>query len=174
MVLLEELADTRHVVAPLFPGFGASEGLAHIDDIEDAAFHLLDVLDRLELAWCDVVGLSLGGWMAAELAVRWPERVRRMVLVNPVGLYVEGAPITEIFGRAPGELADELFADPRLSDRPAHAGHGRHGGRPVADSLRSRAPDPPSPGGHGQGGVEPVSARPQALWPPGTYHGAHA
>ena len=50
MAMLEELADTRLVVAPLFPGFGSSEGLAHIDDIEDAAFHLLDVLDRLEFA----------------------------------------------------------------------------------------------------------------------------
>jgi len=112
MVLLEELADTRLVLSPLFPGFGDSEGLQYIDDIEDAAFHLLDVLDRLDLVCCDLVGLSLGGWMAAELAVRWPERVRRMVLVNPVGLYVPGAPITEIFGRAPSELADELFADP--------------------------------------------------------------
>ncbi len=111
MVLLERLADTRLVVAPLFPGFGDSEGLEHIDDIEDAAFHVLDVLDRLDLPWCDMVGLSLGGWMAAELAVRWPERVRRMVLVNPVGLYVRDAPITEIFGRAPSELAGELFAD---------------------------------------------------------------
>ena len=111
MVLLEVLADTRHVVAPLFPGFGASEGLQHIDDIEDAAFHLLDVFDRLGFPSCDVVGLSLGGWMAAELCVRWPARVRRMVLVNPVGLYIEGAPITEIFGRAPSALAVELFAD---------------------------------------------------------------
>jgi len=112
MAFLEELADTRQVTAPLFPGFGGSDGLQHIDDIEDAAFHLLDVLDCLDLPQCDVVGLSLGGWMAAELAVRWPDRVRRMVLVNPVGLYVEGAPITEIFGRALSELAGELFADP--------------------------------------------------------------
>ena len=112
MPLLEQLAATRAVVAPLFPGFGASEGLEHIDDIEDAAFHLLDVLDRLDVTTCDVVGMSLGGWMAAELAVRWPDRVRRMVLVNPVGLYVQGAPITEIFGRPLDELADELFADP--------------------------------------------------------------
>ena len=111
MALLEELADTRRVVAPMFPGFGASEGLALIDDIEDAAFHLLDVLDRLGFPQCDMVGSSLGGWMAAELSVRWPERVRRMVLVNPVGLYVKGAPITEIFGRAPSALADDLFAD---------------------------------------------------------------
>jgi pimeloyl-ACP methyl ester carboxylesterase len=114
MVLLEQLADTRVVIAPLFPGFGDSEGLEWIDDIEDAAFHLLDLLDRLDLVWCDVVGSSLGGWMAAELAVRWPERVRRMVLVNPVGLYVTGAPISEIFGRVPSELADELFADPEF------------------------------------------------------------
>jgi 2-hydroxy-6-oxonona-2,4-dienedioate hydrolase len=114
MVLLEELAATRQVVAPLFPGFGLSEGLQHIDDIEDAAFHLLDVLDRLDLERCDVVGLSLGAWMGAELAVRWPERVRRMVLVNPVGLYIAGAPITEIFGRNLTELADELFADPEF------------------------------------------------------------
>jgi pimeloyl-ACP methyl ester carboxylesterase len=114
MVLLEQLADSRAVIAPMFPGFGDSEGLESIDDIEDAAFHLLDLLDRLELPWCDVVGLSLGGWMAAELAVRWPERLRRMVLVNPVGLYVAGAPISEIFGRVPSELADELFADPEF------------------------------------------------------------
>jgi pimeloyl-ACP methyl ester carboxylesterase len=112
MAMLEDLADTRLVLAPLFPGFGSSEGLAFIDDIEDAAFHLLDVLDRLEVPRCDLVGLSLGGWMGVELAVRWPERVRRMVLVNSVGLYVEGAPITEIFGRVLSELAADLFADP--------------------------------------------------------------
>ena len=111
MAMLEELADTRQVVAPLFPGFGASEGLALIDDIEDAAFHLLDVLDRLGFAACDMVGSSLRRMDGRGAAVRWPERVRRMVLVNAVGLYVEGAPITEIFGRAPSALAADLFAD---------------------------------------------------------------
>jgi pimeloyl-ACP methyl ester carboxylesterase len=122
MAMLEELAQSRRVVAPLFPGFGVSEGLEHIDDIEDAAFHVLDVLDRVDVPTCDLVGLSLGGWMAAEVAVRWPERVRRMVLVNPVGLYVRDAPITEIFGRKPSELAGELFADP---------------GHPIAQLMRA-------------------------------------
>lgn len=112
LAFLEILADTHEVVSPTFPGFGGSEGLEAIDDIEDAAFHLLDVLDRLGLERVDLVGLSLGGWMAAEVATRWPERVRRMVLVNPVGLRVEGAPITEIFGRDLVELASELYADP--------------------------------------------------------------
>jgi pimeloyl-ACP methyl ester carboxylesterase len=108
---LEELADSFEVVAPLFPGFGESEGIDRIDGPEDAAFHLLDLLDSMALDRPAVVGTSLGGWLALELACRWPERLSALVLVNPVGLHVEGAPIKEIFGRDPGELADDLFAD---------------------------------------------------------------
>jgi pimeloyl-ACP methyl ester carboxylesterase len=111
LAMLEQLADSREVAAPVFPGFAGSQGLDEIDDIEDAAFHVLDVLDRLGYEQVDLVGMSLGGWMAAETAVRWPQRVRRLVLINPVGLYIEGAPITEIFGRPFDELAAELFAD---------------------------------------------------------------
>ena len=111
---LDLLAVGRRVLAPVFPGFGNSEGIERVEDIEDAAFHLLDLCDRLEIQSADFVGMSLGGWMAAELAVRWPDRVRRMVLVNAVGLYVEGAPIREIFGRPLDELADDLFADPEF------------------------------------------------------------
>jgi 2-hydroxy-6-oxonona-2,4-dienedioate hydrolase len=111
---LDLLAAGRRVLAPVFPGFGTSEGIEHIEDIEDAAFHLLDLCDRLEIPSADFVGMSLGGWMAAELAVRWPERVRRMVLVNAVGLYVQGSPIGEIFGRPLDELAGNLFADPEF------------------------------------------------------------
>jgi pimeloyl-ACP methyl ester carboxylesterase len=109
---LDLLAESRRVVAPIFPGFGTSLGIEQIEDIEDAAFHLLDLLDRLEIPEADLAGMSLGGWIAAELAVRWPERVRRLVLVNSVGLYVEGSPIKEIFGRSLDELASDLFADP--------------------------------------------------------------
>jgi pimeloyl-ACP methyl ester carboxylesterase len=108
---LEDLADDHDVMVPLFPGFGESEGIEAIDGIEDATFHLLDVLDVLELSAPAVIGLSLGGWMAAELATRSPERVGKLVLVSPVGLYIDGAPVGQIFGRSPAELADDLFAD---------------------------------------------------------------
>jgi pimeloyl-ACP methyl ester carboxylesterase len=107
----EDLAADHTVHIPVFPGFGASEGLEHIDGIEDAAFHLLDVLDGLSLRAPTVIGLSLGGWLAAELATRAPERVGRLVLVSPVGLRIEGAPVAELFGRRPGELAEDLYAD---------------------------------------------------------------
>src|SRR3954452_12692796 len=71
----EELADDFAVVAPVFPGFGESEGIEKIDDMEDATFHPLSLFDRLGLDAVPVVGLSFGGWMAAELATRYPERV---------------------------------------------------------------------------------------------------
>jgi pimeloyl-ACP methyl ester carboxylesterase len=108
---LEALAADHSVYAPVFPGFGESEGLEHIDGMEDAAFHLLDTFDALSLEAPTVIGLSLGGWMAAELATRAPERVGRLVLVSPVGLRIEGAPVPELFGRRPGDLAEELYAD---------------------------------------------------------------
>jgi pimeloyl-ACP methyl ester carboxylesterase len=111
LAVLEQLAETFDVLVPMFPGFGESEGIEGIDDIEDAVFHLLDVLDQLGLRSPSVMGMSLGGWMAAELAMRYPAAVGRLVLVNPAGLYVEGHPIKEIFGRQPGELAQDLFAD---------------------------------------------------------------
>jgi pimeloyl-ACP methyl ester carboxylesterase len=107
----EQLADSFAVVAPVFPGFGESEGIDNIDDMEDATFHHLDLFDRLGFSSVPVVGLSLGGWMAAELATRYPERVSKMVLVNPVGLYIDGQPVKEIFGRTPAELAEDMFAD---------------------------------------------------------------
>jgi pimeloyl-ACP methyl ester carboxylesterase len=108
---LEELADSYAVTTPVFPGFGESEGIEDIDGMEDAVFHLLDVWDRLDLDAPAVLGLSLGGWMGVELATRYPEKVGKLVLVNPVGLYIEGAPIEEMFGRGAGELAEMLFAD---------------------------------------------------------------
>jgi pimeloyl-ACP methyl ester carboxylesterase len=112
--LLGLLAAEREVFAPMLPGFAGSEGLDQIDDIEDAAHHTIDVLDRLGLDRERVphlVGLSLGGWLAAEIAWRHPERVRSLTLVNAVGLYVPGHPMSELFGRPFDELANKVFAD---------------------------------------------------------------
>jgi pimeloyl-ACP methyl ester carboxylesterase len=111
LAFLEELAASNDVVAPVFPGFAESEGIGEIDDMEDAVFHTLDLLDQLGLASTVLVGLSLGGWMAAEVATRYPERASRLVLVNPAGLYLPDAPVTDIFGKPPAELAEVMFAD---------------------------------------------------------------
>lgn len=109
--LLEDLSERFEVVAPIFPGFGESEGIEEIDGMDDAVFHLLDLWELLGLRSPNVLGSSIGGWMALELAVRYPERVSRLVVVNPVGLYLPEAPVAELFGRSPGELAAMLFVD---------------------------------------------------------------
>jgi pimeloyl-ACP methyl ester carboxylesterase len=108
---LEQLAERYEVIVPIFPGFAESAGLDAIDDMEDAVFHLIDLWDLLGLDAPPVLGMSLGGWLAFELATRYPEKVSKIVAVNPVGIYLPEAPMAELFGRTPGELADMLFAD---------------------------------------------------------------
>jgi pimeloyl-ACP methyl ester carboxylesterase len=109
--LLEELASTFEVYAPVFPGFGESEGIEEIDDVTDAMFHVVDVLERLNIAQPTLMGLSLGGWLAAEVAVFYPHVVSHLVLVNSVGLYVPDAPIPDIFRGRGDVLAELLFHD---------------------------------------------------------------
>src|SRR5262249_22166333 len=109
---LDRLAAEFTVVAPTGPGVGRSEGLDRIDTIHDLVFHTVDLLDALGLGPLPVVGLSLGCWLAAELAVHHPERVAKLVLIDAVGLRVEGAPIAEFFLLGPEETRRLLFHDP--------------------------------------------------------------
>jgi pimeloyl-ACP methyl ester carboxylesterase len=110
----QRLAERFDVVAPAHPGFGATEGLEAIDTMEDVVFHYLDVLDGLGLERAHVVGVSLGGWIAAELAVRHPERIVRLVLADAFGLWRDEHPIPDLFSRLPDPraLRPLLFADP--------------------------------------------------------------
>jgi len=109
--LIDAMVESYDVIAPMFPGFGESEGIEEVDDMEDAVFVLLDLFEALSIEAPVVVGQSLGGWMAAELTSRYPRRVGALVLVNPVGLHLDGAPIKDIFSRSPGDMAEDLFAD---------------------------------------------------------------
>jgi pimeloyl-ACP methyl ester carboxylesterase len=115
----ERLAARRRLLAPAHPGCAASTGLGDVDSLEDLVFHYLDLLDALGISQVDVVGNCLGGWIAAELAVRRPDRIRRLVLIDAPGLYVAGAPIADVFmmavrrdGANLSDLRALLFADP--------------------------------------------------------------
>jgi pimeloyl-ACP methyl ester carboxylesterase len=106
------LADRFTVHLPVHPGFGASQGYEELESMEDLVFHTLDVMDALGLARAHVVGLSLGGWLAAELALRHPERVDRLVLVDAVGTRVPGVERPDLFMAGPARARGLLFADP--------------------------------------------------------------
>ena len=114
----EQLATKFRLLAPAHPGCGESDSIKSIADIDDLAFHYLDVLDALGLKSAAIVGVGLGGWVASEIAVRNPERVSRLALVGAAGLQMPGAQIADIFmysqhrdGGVMRDLRNLLFGD---------------------------------------------------------------
>lgn len=107
----ERLAERHTVYAPTAPGFADSTGLEALDGIFDLALHTLEVLDALELRRVPLAGTSFGGWIAAEVATYWPERVERLVLCDAVGLWLDECPPFELFATRPPELAPKLYYD---------------------------------------------------------------
>ena len=95
-------------------GFNESDDDERIDSVHDLAFFYLDLLDALQLPRVTLVGASLGGWLAAEIAVLAPERVAALVLIDAAGLRVAGAPAPDVFMLNPVQLAELLFHDPAL------------------------------------------------------------
>ncbi len=91
------LAAQVCVVAPAHPGCGASEENEEIDNIEDVVFHYLQLLDALDIGEFHLAGASIGGWIAAEIAIRIAERVRSLALIGATGLFVPQHPIADIF-----------------------------------------------------------------------------
>jgi pimeloyl-ACP methyl ester carboxylesterase len=86
-----------HVFVPTHPGFGKGGNLDCIDSIEDMAFHYVEMFDALGLDQVILGGVSLGGWIAAEFAVRWPERVKKLWLCNAPGMWTDEAKLGDLF-----------------------------------------------------------------------------
>src|SRR5262245_31959618 len=95
----DRLADSRsaRVFVPTHPGFGGTERPATLRTVRDLAAVYVALLDRLELTDVTVVGNSVGGWIAAEMAVSGSPRIERMVIVDGVGIEVPGHPVVDFF-----------------------------------------------------------------------------
>ncbi len=92
-----KLAERCRLFAPAHPGCATSDEIEYLESAEDLVFHYLEVIDALGLDHFNLVGSCVGGWLAAELAVRHPDKVQRLVLIDASGLFVPGAPIGDIF-----------------------------------------------------------------------------
>jgi len=120
MAAIEELAKRVHVIAPTHPGYGSSELPNGMRTIDELSYFYLDLLDQLELRDVAVVGVSLGAWIAAEIAVKSTARLSRLVVANAVGVKVadrETRDIVDIFALTEKEYLDIVYADPNVGKR---------------------------------------------------------
>jgi pimeloyl-ACP methyl ester carboxylesterase len=112
------LSARRRLIAPSHPGFGRSSLPDWVETPSDIAHIHLELFDALGLDRTqpfDLVGCSLGGWIAAEIAVMVPWRIRRLVLVSPVGVKtgpVDRLDIPDIYTLPQGEVQKLLYHDP--------------------------------------------------------------
>jgi pimeloyl-ACP methyl ester carboxylesterase len=105
---LSGLAELYKVYRPDHPGFNASDDRAGIDSVHDLAFFYLDLLDEIGAERVALVGSSLGGWIAADLATVEPRRVSRLVLVAAAGVRAE-VPTPDAFTLSPAQVAELLY-----------------------------------------------------------------
>jgi pimeloyl-ACP methyl ester carboxylesterase len=109
---LDELSNRYRVVAPEHPGVGESQGLEHLEDLWDLVLYYAELMDALGLPNASVIGHSFGGMVAAEVAATCAERVDKLVLLGPIGLWRDDHPVPDISTIQPHQLPGLLFADP--------------------------------------------------------------
>ena len=118
--VLDHLARWARVIAPSHPGFGRSELPRWMNTVDDLSYFYLDLLQQLDLRRVILVGVSLGGWIAAAIAVKSTERISHLVLANPLGIKVgdrETRDIVDIFAVTDKELNELAYFDPKAGER---------------------------------------------------------
>ncbi|MGK4584926.1 alpha/beta fold hydrolase [Kitasatospora sp. HPMI-4] len=108
---LDDLAAGHKVYAPAHPGSAEPEDLTRLDHLWDLLLYYHDLFERLGLDRFDIVGHSFGGMVAAEFAATYPERVRKLVLIDALGLWRDDAPVRDHVVVAQPELPGLLYHD---------------------------------------------------------------
>jgi len=109
------LTAHRRVIAPSHPGFGTSQLPDWIDHVDDIAHIYLELMDKMGLAKVDLIGCSIGGWIAAEMLTKAPERFGKVMLVAPVGVKTgptDKLDIPDIYVMPPADVQALMFHDP--------------------------------------------------------------
>lgn len=109
---LDKLSETRQVVVPSLPGFPGGPSAEVLDTHLDWIVATHETLTAAGLLGADLVGASLGGALAAEIAALWPDAVRKLVLIAPLGLFDAREPGADVFAQRPGARSAVLSAKP--------------------------------------------------------------
>lgn len=111
---LDALARSFTVYAPEHPGTtpGEPDAVQHVDSLWDLILCYDELLDQLRLPEAMLVGHSFGAMVACEVAAMRPSRIRRLVLIDPIGLWRDDAPVTNWMLVAPQDLPGYVFREP--------------------------------------------------------------
>jgi len=115
--VIDELARSFTVIAPSHPGFGRSELPRAMTTVDDLAYFYLDLMEAMDLRDVVLAGVSFGGWIAAEIAIKSTERVSHLVLADAVGIKLgdrEQRDIVDIFTTRQAEIDRLAYHDPRI------------------------------------------------------------
>jgi pimeloyl-ACP methyl ester carboxylesterase len=119
---LGALSQKYRVRAPLLPGYGESEGSDNFRSMLDITLLGLDILDALRLENPLLVGHSMGGMLAAEMAALAANDIKRLALIAPAGLWLDTHPIPDVFALLPADYPPLLFHDVKLGEQLITAG----------------------------------------------------
>jgi pimeloyl-ACP methyl ester carboxylesterase len=107
----ERMSESVDMIAPEHPGFGDTPEAEWCEGFDDLVLHYRDVLDAFGLGPVHLIGFSLGGWIAANVAIYYPDRLKSLTLVTPAGLRVPDAPMTDFMRMPPENIPSLLFND---------------------------------------------------------------
>jgi len=113
---MDKLAERFEVIVPDHPGYGQSDRPEWLDELSDLAYFYLDFMKALDLDRVHLVGHSLGGWLAAEIAIRSTARLASLTLVSAAGLHINGVSKGDLFLWSPEERVRNLFVDQSFAD----------------------------------------------------------
>ena len=116
ILTFQALSETHDLMVPDHPTFGLSDEPDWLDSMDDLAMFYLDFLDQMDLNGVHLVGNSLGGWLAMEIAVRNSSRLKSLTLVGAAGIRIAGKPIADIFMMDPDDLVREIYVDQSIAD----------------------------------------------------------
>jgi pimeloyl-ACP methyl ester carboxylesterase len=112
----EKLAAEFEVFVPIHPGFAGSEDhFEEFEEMEDLVFHYLDLCEAIGLRRPVVAGASFGGWIAAEWAIRYSDSLSKLILIDALGLRVDGVLAVDILSLDAAAMRQTLFLDPTSS-----------------------------------------------------------
>jgi pimeloyl-ACP methyl ester carboxylesterase len=105
-------AEQVRVLVPIHPGFGGTPRPETLHTVRGLAALYVALLDQLGLDDVTVIGNSIGGWIAAEIAILNSPRVSRAILIDAAGLEVPGHPVADFFSLTMDQVFELSFHNP--------------------------------------------------------------